>query len=253
MFIFGALFVTTSIAQSTDPGADPKPDPAKPLNDVKARPECDEFLPTKSPCKVKINLSAAKEDVHLPRAHPDVTINPAGEAAVWLEHGSPFTACTLAASPAALARDASTSFTTFLGTLATLGTIGGNPGFNTLNTQMQTLAENSQALKNRATRAPADAELDQIDDAIGRIKDEVKAKQADFDTTVLKELQDIAAVLKPIWVYTFKDDNAFKAQSDALQPKLDTFVRKPIPNIASIQAELKALDTAMTQFYAISS
>jgi hypothetical protein len=243
-------------------------DPAARLKIVTDLPECDEYLPTKDPCSVKINMRdtadgrqnckthkpTGKPNLYLSRAHWDVTIKPAGEAAVWLFHSSPFLACTVAATPAVVTRDVTASLTAFLGTAGTLGAIGSNPKWQALTLEMnevaKTLPQAEEAPQSRAAPATtAEQALRRINQLILEIHQNLKDKQDNYDTTSLLKLKDIKGKAAKIWVYQFDDDNDFSVKLGTVPQDLHGFIQKePIPNMASIQGKLKELESDMISY-----
>ena len=170
--------------------------------DYDKRPACKEFLPSGSACKVAITIVDTSNGANPAPTHTDVVINPGTAAVIILTQASPFMSCAVVGSPAALTRDASTSFSTFIATLGTMGLAGSNPVITAAFTpayDVSSLPESARTIE---------GELDDIDGAL-------KA----FDGLYQSAYKDAASARSAVindWKYSYKDDATFKANAEAL-------------------------------------
>ena len=200
-----------------------------------AQTECDEFLPKKE-CTVTVQMAATKDGFKWPRSHWDVMVKPMGTGTIVLEHSSPFLSCTVAAVPSPSSRDIGASFASFLTTMGTLGAAG-----NPVITAQQARGALSAAMVSSASTT--------------RIDNQFKVLETDVDLA-FSSLQDVAGAYSKVsgdlnkgWLYSFSDDATFSKTAAPLWNELHRLVNLSIPNLASQQVELNALNDALGQFH----
>jgi len=208
--------------------------------------ECREYLPKNATCKVTIPVSDVSNGVNASPTHVDVAIYPGAKAVVVLTHTSPLMKCILAASPAALTRDASASITTFITSLAGFGLPGANPrvaagppvspnGIQCQDAKGKDCVAKEDAIK-------LDGDLQVSEQAVKQMWDQYDKEVTDF-TTAKKSVDTN-------WRYSYADDATFVTAAKEMHKDLKQMFLDPLPSSdeqkvagQGIDANGKALDT----------
>jgi len=229
---------------------------AQDVREVEKWHECDEFIPRSKPCKVIVNMGIEPDGNHRTRVPWDVTINPGGKATVLLQHGSPYLSCTLAATPGPLSRDVSTSFSTFLTTLGTLGAWGNlvlPQKFSKVAPRIN--APTPEAVPNRLNQllgalsgTDASQPAFQIDAQLSQMEEDIESALGDIPSTV-SLYASVQNTVHCNWHNTYRADSDFIREATTLWPALNNFLKQSLPNIASIEMELRGVSNAMAEFH----
>ncbi len=193
-----------------------------------AAEECDEYITRPPKCQVNIDMSNAMTAVPV---HSDVQIKSGGLAEVVLKNASPFLACTIAAIPAAPARDLSTNIA------AALTTLGGL----VFPTVLPTPAAQAKALP-----PPGDAALDHIEAETTTLFDSEKLAFSALTNGLYKPLN---TTLSANWVYSFPNDEAVDEAVKCLTGDLTTLLNESAPDLVTLQVQAKRVQDDLAQFY----
>ena len=188
--------------------------------------ECKEYLPKNAPCRVTIPVSDVSNGVSAAPTHVDVAIHPGATAVVVLTDTSPLMKCTLAASPAALTRDASASITTFISSLAGFGLPGANPrvaagppvspnGIPCQDAKGKDCVPKEEAIK-------LDGDLQTSEQAVKQFWDQYDKEVADFTTA--------KRTVDKNWKYSYGDDAAFVTAAKLMHKDLKQMFLDPLPS-----------------------
>jgi hypothetical protein len=237
--------------------AAPGPDAVPKVADAANWPECDEYI-SQAHCRVTVNLSGKREpaqnkhavlmphahwDVHVKpyeRTKPDRKIIPVGTSAViFLDQGSPFLKCAVAAVPAAPARDLSANVGSLLTATAGIGSVPANV--------KELLQPPTQ------TVMPDAAGGEEADQAVRNQLDDLRALEAEIRAlarVVADPYAEFRAAMDKDWIYTFaSEDDASKAIDDLKREAEKALAIAP-PDFAVQRREALGLKARLDAFAA---
>lgn len=192
--------------------------------------DCDPFIPRVG-CLVNINFTIGVQQ--------EVAVPPGGAATVHLFNKPPFTTCSVAASPAPLARDITSALGGFLSTLGSLGFLGGGPPAPK---DFQLLA----IQPGPPPPTPPNVDAQQIENQYQVVfTDEASVKQKlDAFSVTYKNVKD---KIDGLWKQT--DETKIATGVPPLRDLLSARINAGLPDIASIQVEVHALNRSMESFH----
>jgi len=217
--------------------------------------ECTEYLAT-GMCHVTIripDIAPGANPANAAPTHADITLQHNSLAGVILTNASPLMSCSLAATPAPLTRDASSSITTFISTLATLGlpasALGAAPA--ALEFQPQELSNLFIQQKQRLPAGAAD-DAKKIEDAEAQAQGKLKKPRDAYDKA-LADYQHAQASVLAHWKYHYSNDDSFTTAATQMYADLRTALADPLPSsddfkelsksIPEIEKQLEAFNT----------
>jgi hypothetical protein len=213
-----------------------------------AQPLCDEFISSPN-CQVRIPMGSVAGPVTPQYRVPvpvqsDIMVNPGGTAVTILQQASPFLACTIVATPAAIARDLSASVATALTTFGGL-VIPAAPSSLTPSTTPPEVAEFRARVAPAPPLTPAEMRLAAIDQErsdLARLEDDafpkIAALYASLRTTLLAN-----------WRYSFASEPDANTAVTTLNTDLAALLVAPLPDLATIQILSKKMQDDLTKFY----
>jgi hypothetical protein len=214
-----AVFACTSYAQE-------KPEQPR---------ECTEYLPLNVPCQVTISIPDTRDNRNPAPSHADVTIKPRAAARVVLTHASPLMNCTIAASPAPLTRDVTSSVATFFATIGTLGAPAA--GF------VAGLLE--------VRKVPPPSESGEAGDAAREIDStliDLESVGAKYNKA-LHDYEEAKRTIQENWRYTYSSDSSFAEAAARMFIALQRFENDKLPSADDMDKSIGVVRNALASFH----
>jgi hypothetical protein len=206
---------------------------------------CDPFVPG-AVCTTTIDVSLGQ--------HDNIAVSPAGHATLHIIHKPPFSTCQASYTPGALSRSPDSAITGLLTSLSGLGFLAGNP------TGEGQRASRAGSARRASTPAPGpppppnddarsiQAQIDAISGEEQRLGPILAGNRTDYNAAV--------QTVNALWSQT--DEDSVQSAIDPLRITLTNLVGndpvsqaplRPAPNIASLQAELDALNRSIGDYH----